>query len=213
MSNGAPWGWAALLLLGAYHGINPGMGWLFAVALGIQEKRAQAVVRSLAPLALGHAIAIGVVVLLAGLAQIVLPLHYLKIAVAGALLTLGLYRIVRSRHFRWGGMQVGFRELTTWSFLMASAHGAGLMVLPVVLGLTSAAMPTGHGMHGYNPRDLLTGIWATLVHTTGYLTLTTVVALIVYQKLGLALLRKAWFNLDLIWAVALIVTAGFALTM
>jgi len=213
MSNGAPWGWAALLLLGAYHGINPGMGWLFAVALGIQEKRAQAVVRSLAPLALGHGIAIGVVVLLAGLAQIVLPLHYLKIAVAGALLTLGLYRIVRSRHFRWGGMQVGFRELTIWSFLMASAHGAGLMVLPVVLGLPSATMPAGHDMHGNNPRDLLTGIWVTLVHTIGYLTLTTVVALVVYQKLGLALLRKAWFNLDLIWAVALIVTGGLALAI
>src|SRR6266480_2791845 len=109
------------------------MGWLFAVALGMQEKSTQAVVRSLAPIALGHATAIGVVVLLAGLVQIVLPLHYLKIGVAGALLALGVYRIVRSRHFRWGGMQVGFRDLAIWSFLMASAHGAGLMVLPVVL--------------------------------------------------------------------------------
>ena len=213
MRHGAPWGWVALFFLGAYHGINPGMGWLFAVALGIQEKSAQAVIRSIAPIALGHAIAIGVVVLLAGLVQIVLPLHYVKIAVAGALVTLGLYRIVRSRHFRWGGMQMGFRELTIWSFLMASAHGAGLMVLPVVLGLTSAPMPAGHDMHGSNPPDLLTGILATLVHTLGYLTLTAVVALVVYQKLGLTVLRKAWFNLDLIWAVALIVTGGLALAI
>src|SRR2546430_9982474 len=80
MRHGAPWGWVALFFLGAYHGINPGMGWLFAVALGIQEKSAQAVIRSIAPIALGHAIAIGVVVLLAGLVQIVLPLHYVKIA-------------------------------------------------------------------------------------------------------------------------------------
>src|SRR5882762_5914918 len=185
MSHGARWGWAALFLLGAYHGINPGMGWLFAVALGMQEHSAQAVLRALAPIALGHALAIGVVVLLAGLVQIVLPLQYLRIAVAGALIALGLYKIVRNRHFRWGGMQVGFRELTIWSFLMASAHGAGLMVLPVVLGLTAASMPAGHDMHGNNPRDLLTGIWATLVHTIGYLTLTAGVALVVYRKLGL----------------------------
>src|SRR5258705_3990950 len=101
-----------MLLLGAYHGVNPGMGWLFAVALGIQEGRAQAVIRSLAPIALGHAMAIGLVVLLAGLLQVVLPLPYLKIAVAVALLTLGLYKFVRNRHFRWGGMRGGFFELT-----------------------------------------------------------------------------------------------------
>src|SRR5437870_2343574 len=205
--------WPTLFLLGAYHGINPGMGWLFAVARGMQEHRARAVAWSLPPIALGHALSIGVVVLVAGLAQMALPLMYIRIGVTVALVGLGVYKLIRSRHFRWGGMQVGFRELTIWSFLMASAHGAGLMVLPVVLGLTSASMPAGHDMHGNNPRDLLTGIWATLVHTIGYLTLTAVVALIVYQKLGLALLRKAWFNLDLIWAVALITTGVFALAI
>jgi hypothetical protein len=158
-----------LFLLGAYHGINPGMGWLFAVALGMQEHSAQAVLRALAPIALGHALAIGVVVLLAGLVQIVLPLQYLTIAVATALIALGLYKIVRNRHFRWGGMKVGFAELTVWSFLMASAHGAGLMVLPVVLGLPS---PAGYHLHVNSFQDPLTGIWATLVHTLGYLTFT-----------------------------------------
>jgi hypothetical protein len=213
MNHGASWGWPTLFLLGAYHGINPGMGWLFAVALGMQEKSTRAVVRSLAPIALGHAVAIGVVVLLAGLVRIVLPLQYLKIAVAAALLALGFYRIVRSGHVRCGGMQMGFRELTMWSFLMASAHGAGLMVLPVVLGLTSAPSPAGHPLHVNSFQDPMTGIWATLVHTLGYLTLTAAVALVVYQKLGLALLRKAWFNLDLIWAVALMVTSCFTLTI
>jgi hypothetical protein len=196
--------WATLFLLGAYHGINPGMGWLFAVALGMQEHSTRAVLRSLVPITLGHALAIGVVVLLADLIQVVLPLNYVKIVVAVLLVALGIYRIVRSRHFSWGGMQVGFLELTAWSFLMASAHGAGLMVLPVVLQMAPA-----HHMHGAG----MTGVGATLVHTLGYLTVTAAVAIVVYQKLGLAILRKAWFNLDLVWAVALIATGCVALLL
>jgi hypothetical protein len=200
MSNAA--GWATLFLLGAYHGINPGMGWLFAVALGMQEHSSRAVLRSLVPITLGHALAIGLVVLIAGLIQVVLPLNYVKIVVAVLLVALGIYRVTRSRHFQWGGMRVGFLELTAWSFLMASAHGAGLMVLPVVM-----QMAPMHHMHGAG----MTGVGATLVHTLGYLTITAAVALIVYQKVGLAILRKAWFNLDLIWAVALIATGCVAL--
>jgi hypothetical protein len=196
--------WATLFLLGAYHGINPGMGWLFAVALGMQEHSTRAVLRSLVPITLGHALAIGVVVLLADLIQVVLPLNYVKIVVAALLVALGIYRIVRSRHFSWGGMQVGFLELTAWSFLMASAHGAGLMVLPVVLQMAPA-----HHMHGAG----MTGVGATLVHTLGYLTVTAAVAIVVYQKVGLAILRKAWFNLDLVWAVALIATGCVALML
>jgi hypothetical protein len=196
--------WPTLFLLGAYHGINPGMGWLFAVARGMQEHRARAVAWSLPPIALGHALSIGVVVLLAGLAQVALPLTYIRIGVAVALVGLGLYKLIRSRHFHWGGMQVGFRELTIWSFLMASAHGAGLMVLPVVL-----AGPHAH--HHASAQGVANGVWATLIHTLGYLTVTASVALLVYQKFGLALLRRAWFNLDLIWAIALIATGCIAL--
>src|SRR5258708_5467675 len=132
--------WSTLFLLGAYHGINPGMGWLFAVARGMQEHRARAVAWTLPPIALGHALAIGVVVLLAQLAQVALPMLYIRMGVAVTLVGLGVYKLVRSRHFRWGGMQVGFRDLTMWSFLMASAHGAGLMVLPVML----AGPPVDH---------------------------------------------------------------------
>jgi hypothetical protein len=185
------------------------MGWLFAVALGMQEHSWRTVVRSLGPITLGHAAAIGVVVFLAGLLQVVLPLNYLKIIVALALVSLGIYKIFRSRHFRWGGMRVGFRDLTLWSFLMASAHGAGLMVVPVVLGMNRA--PAGHGMHMQSAVDPMMGVWATLIHTLGYLAVTAVVALLVYRWLGLALLRKAWINLDIIWAVALIATGGLAL--
>jgi threonine/homoserine/homoserine lactone efflux protein len=195
--------WPTLFLLGAYHGINPGMGWLFAVARGMQEHRARAVAWSLPPIALGHALSIGAVVSLAELAQVALPLTYVRIGVAIALVGLGVYKLARSRHFRWGGMQVGFRQLTIWSFLMASAHGAGLMVLPVVLA--------GPHAHHAAAQGMANGVWATLVHTLGYFTVTFAVALLVYQKFGLALLRRAWFNLDLIWALALIATGCLAL--
>jgi len=195
--------WSTLFLLGAYHGINPGMGWLFAVARGMQEHRARAVAMSLPPIALGHALSIGVVVLIAGMARAAVPLTYIRIGVAVALVGLGVYKLIRSRHFRWGGMQVGFRELTIWSFLMASAHGAGLMVLPVVLA--------GPHAHHHAVSEGASSVWATLIHTFGYLTVTAAAALLVYQKLGLALLRRSWLNLDLIWAIALVVTGFVAL--
>ena len=198
------WGWPALFLLGAYHGINPGMGWLFAVARGMQEHATKAVTRALVPITLGHALSIGLVVALAGLIQIVLPLGYVQIVVAFALISLGIFRIVRRRHVAWGGMQVGFRDLTFWSFLMASAHGAGLMMLPIVL----RSMPAGHDhMH----MAMQTGIAGTLIHTLGYLSVTALIALLVYRKFGLSLLRQGWINLDLVWAVALIVTGCVAL--
>jgi len=193
-----------LFLLGAYHGINPGMGWLFAVARGMQEHRARAVAWSLPPIALGHALSIGMVVLIVELAQVALPLMYIRIGVAVSLVGLGVFKLIRSRHFHWGGMQVGFGKLTIWSFLMASAHGAGLMVLPVVL-----AGPHPH--HLAASQNAAVGVWATIIHTLGYFTVTGGAALLVYQKFGLAMLRRSWFNLDLIWAIALVVTGAVAL--
>lgn len=211
--------WAALFLLGAYHGINPGMGWLFAVARGMQEHTTKAVTRALVPITLGHALSIGLVVALAGLIQIVLPLGYVRVVVAFALISLGVFRILRRKHFAWGGMQVGFRDLTFWSFLMASAHGAGLMVLPIVLHAASAnaiqanAMPPGHEHHmpAAPSGSVWTGIAATTVHTLGYVSVTGLIAVLVYRKFGLSLLRQGWFNLDLVWAAALIVTGAIAL--
>ena len=196
--------WSTLFLLGAYHGINPGMGWLFAVARGMQEHRTSAVAWSLPPIALGHALSIGLAVLIAGFAQMVLPPVYVRIGVAAALVGSGLYKLSGSRHFRWGGMQAGFRELTLWSFLTASAHGAGLMVLPVVL-----AGPHAH--HQLASHGEVSGWGATVIHTLGYLTVTAAVALLVYRKFGLIMLRRSWFNLDLIWAIALTATGFIAL--
>ena len=217
MSEAEAWGWAGLFLLGAYHGVNPAMGWLFAVALGMQEKSGRAVGRALLPIALGHGVAIALVVVLAGLLQIVLPLGYLKLLVAFLLFAFGLYVLIRRRHPRWGGMQVGFRDLTIWSFLMATAHGAGFMVLPVLLGM-SAGASAGHAASGPDlPLSTLGGplttALAVVVHTGGYLLVTGVVAWIIYWKLGLALLRTAWLNLDLVWAVALMATGCFTLLL
>ena len=200
--------WQAMVFLGAYHGINPGMGWLFAVALGMQHGSARGVWRALPPIALGHAAAVGVVVLTAALARLVVPLDALNVLVASVLMTLGLYRLWRHRHPRFGGMQVGFRDLTLWSFLMASAHGAGFMVLPFV-------MPTAATRRSRGPRPCASrGCGerrtspprAVALHTLAYFTVMVLAAWVVYRKLGLGLLRKAWFNMDWLWAGALVLT-------
>jgi hypothetical protein len=206
--------WPALLALGAGHGINPAMGWLFAVALGLQRQSRRAVWAALGPLAAGHAMAIGGAVAAAGIAGLLIPLDVLRWATAVLLIGLGTYRLVRSRHLSFGGMQVRPRELAIWSFLMASAHGAGLMVLPLVL---PSARPAAAGHHlSAGMVDLTavewSGIWATLIHTAGYLLVTGLIAVIVYEKVGVRFLRKAWVNLDMIWAIALVAT-GVAMAM
>jgi hypothetical protein len=216
MSHFPPWAWAAMFLLGAYHGINPGMGWLFAVALGMQKKSGVAVWQALVPIALGHFLAIGLVVAVAIAAGAVLPLRYIKIVAACILLGFGILLLLRKNHPRWGGMQIGFRDLCIWSFLMASAHGAGFMLLPVLLKMSAGQDATGGcASRGQHQSMGLSGTWtapgALAVHTMGYLLVTGVIAFVVYKKVGLEILRKAWVNLDLIWAVALIATAGFTL--
>lgn len=213
MSHSHAWAWTILFLLGAYHGINPGMGWLFAVALGMQTQSARVVWKSLLPIAAGHVLSIGLVVGVALAIGVALPQSYVKYIVAAVLLALGCYRLIRQRHPHWGGMQVGLRDLTVWSFLMASAHGAGLMLLPVLLGISAI----GYAHHDTQIHTLMMsgGPWiaflAVLVHTVGYLAITGTAAFIFYEKVGLNLLRKAWVNLDLVWALTLILTAGIAL--
>jgi len=210
MSSTALW---LMLLLGAYHGVNPGMGWLFAVALGMQEQKGSAVAKSLVPIALGHALAIGSVVMVAALLGTALPLLSIRYGVAALLVGLGTFSLVRHWHPRWVRMRVGFRDLTAWSFLMASAHGAGLMVIPVLLGSSTVeaqAHMAGHS-HMSSTASPLAGMLATGVHTAGYLAVTGLVAWAFYRKLGLALLRKTWFNFNLVWGVALVVTGLFTL--
>jgi hypothetical protein len=255
------WPWLTLALLGAYHGLNPGMGWLFAVALGLQERSRRAVIRAFTPIALGHAASIGVVVGLVAMLQSVISPVLLRYAGASVLVAYGLYKLLAPMsHPRWVGMRVGFRDLTVWSFLMATAHGAGLMLVPVLLKLTPDAKPATQvklavrtiaaqsschtspalrtetagrvevtlvGQKAGSPQDIdrtssdchahlqqaatsggnpgvFTTAAAVTLHTGAMFLVMAMIAVLVYEKIGLAILRRAWFNLDLLWAGALI---------
>jgi hypothetical protein len=210
--------WHAIFLLGAFHGVNPGMGWLFAVALGMQQGSARGVWRALPPIALGHFMAVGAVLTMAALLELVIPVATLKLTIALFLITFGIYRLWRHRHPRFGGMQVGFRDLSIWSFLMASAHGAGFMLLPFVMNPSqpvSAAIGEAHGVSCHTTGGSLGTPWlgtaALGIHTLSYLAVMAFAAWVVYRKLGLAMLRTAWFNLDWLWAGALVVTGAVVL--
>jgi len=204
----------AVILLGAYHGINPGMGWLFAVALGMQQGSARGVWRALPPIAIGHGLAVGTVLLVGAFAEMVVPLAAVRIVVGSTLVAFGLYRLWRHRHPRFGGMQVGFRDLVIWSFLMASAHGAGFMVLPLVMGISADVEAAGAGhVHpaGPGPAAAWPLLTALGVHTIAYLAVSALLAWIVYARVGVAVLRTAWFNLDWLWACVLVITGAIVL--
>jgi len=205
--------WGALALLGAFHGVNPGMGWLFAVALGMQENRASAVWRAMIPLGLGHACAIVVAILAAAAMGVVFPISAGRWPIAALLVLLGLRRLRRHRHPRVGGMRIGMIGLTFWSFLVATAHGAGLMVLPVWLGMSAASQHGAHAGHLPGTTDLASGLTATAVHGASYLLVTAAMAWIVFAKFGVELLRTKWINLEVIWAAALIVSGGLTIAL
>jgi hypothetical protein len=204
--------WAMLMALGAFHGINPGMGWLFAVALGMQEGCRGAVLRALVPLGVGHALAVAGAIGAALAIGFVIPLGSLRWPIAAVLVSLGAFRLVRHRHPRWAGMRVSMGALTVWSFLMASAHGAGLMVVPVFMGMSMAGAG-GHAHHMPPGAGAGAAFFATGLHAAGYLAVTASVAVLVFEKLGVGILRRAWFNLDLVWSAALVATGSLTLLL
>ena len=202
----AVWPWATLALLGVYHGVNPGMGWLFAVGRGLQEGRRRAVLGALLPIALGHELSIVLVVIAVALTQAALPPRTVRLVAALALVGFGVYTLARPRrHPRGFGMRIGALGLAAWSFLMSSAHGAGLMLAPVLLGL-----PVADQYADLRRLGLTAGLAAT-VHVAAMLTAMAVVAVVVYEKLGLRLLRRNWFNLDLVWSGVLLVAGAVTL--
>ena len=214
--------WLTLALLGAYHGINPAMGWLFAVALGLQERGRAAVIRAFAPIALGHAMSLAAVLALLSIAQTLIDTGTLRLIGAAALVIFGLYKLLAPMsHPRWVGMRVNFRDLTAWSFLMATAHGAGLMLLPVLMRLPSQVAPMSHDMSSHAGHMQMasmaaaptTAIVAVALHTAAMFLVMGAIALVVYEKVGLAILRRAWVNLDLVWAAALLVTGALSLAL
>jgi hypothetical protein len=201
------WPWLALAGLGAFHGLNPAMGWLFAVALGLHRHNRRIVWLSPLPVALGHALSIAIVAGAFLWAGLVIDLRAVRIGAGLFLIGWALY------HWRYGhrhrvrtGMQAGLAALAVWSFLMATTHGAGLMLWPVLMPLCfpAAAQPSSSG-------PLLTALLAIGIHTLAMLTVTTVMAVAVYEWIGLEILRRAWFNVDLIWTLALVLAGGLLL--
>lgn len=202
---------ATLAGLGAYHGLNPAMGWLFAVSRGMQERSRRAVLRSLLPIAIGHELSLAVVVgALLALSELV-DSSALHLGAAIALFAFGIFRFAKPRaHFRWTRMRVSQRELTLWSFLMSTAHGAGLMVAPVVLGLQANLADAHVAEHDHADVAMAThaSVGASAIgivlHVTVMLVVMGAIAVVVYERVGLEVLRRAWLNTDRLWAAAFV---------
>lgn len=209
-----PWAWLAIVALGGYHGLNPGMGWLFAVSNGMQTRRSSGVFLALPPIAVGHFLAMAAALLPFTLLGFYIERLSVIGAAAGLILVLfGVYKLASQRHPRFLA-RIGPSHLTLWSFLMATAHGAGLMLVPVVLGLHADT----HGAHSGHQTlfdlargDLKLTLIAAILHTIAMVLAGGAIAWVVYRYLGLRLLRRSWLNLDLLWAVLLIVVGGSAL--
>jgi hypothetical protein len=204
--------WLALAGLGAYHGLNPAMGWLFAVSQGMQHRDRRAVLRALVPIAIGHELSIVLVaVVVFGAAAVVEP-RALHLGAAAVLLAFGVFRFARPRaHPRWTTMRVNGRELALWSFLMSTAHGAGLMIAPVLIGLQGAEAASAH-QHAETAMvtgvPLLAGGLGIALHVGAMLLVMGIVAVVVYEKLGLRILGRAWLNTDGLWAATFVMAAA-----
>ncbi|PRY27685.1 hypothetical protein [Pseudosporangium ferrugineum] len=202
---------AALAALGAFHGLNPAMGWLFAVARGMQERSRTVLLASLPPIAAGHLASVAIVAAVVSATESAVAGNTVAIAGGVVLVGFGLWRLLSARHFRWAGMRLSQPQLAGWSFLMSSAHGAGLMLLPVLATTRSGTGP--HMAHAVAaaPSGALTGLLAAGAHTVAMFAVMGACAVIVYEFVGLSVLRRAWFNVDRLWA-AVLVAAG-ALTI
>jgi hypothetical protein len=205
---------AALAALGAFHGLNPAMGWLFSVARGMQERSRRVLLMSLPPIAAGHLASVAIVAAIVSATESVLAANVVGIAGGLLLVGFGLWRLLSERHFRWAGMRLSTPQLAGWSFLMSSAHGAGLMLLPV-LATTTVATHMDHPMPGApldgTPVAALTGLSAAGIHTLAMFTVMAACAVIVYEFVGVRFLQRSWFNMDKLWA-GVMVGAG-ALTI
>jgi hypothetical protein len=200
MSNLSPW--LLLVALGAFHGLNPAMGWLFAVALGLYRQSRRVVLVSLLPIALGHAAAIAVVVYAVVILGLAIDERTFRILSGGLLIAWGAYHLLYGhRHRLHVGLRTGLIGLAAWSFVMATAHGAGMMLIPVLMPLEQMGE---HAHHMPATDSLWIASLAVLVHTVAMLVVTGIIALVVYEWVGLDFLRRGWINLDLLWTGALI---------
>ena len=199
--------WAQMIGFGAYHGLNPGMGWLFALALGLQQQSEREIWKSLIPISAGHATSIALVAALVLVMGHLLSINTLQWITAALLLGFGLFKLFRYyRHPRWVGMRVGLVDLFAWSFLMAVAHGAGLMVAPALLQIAGSAGSGSANLSAGSGMMLAVGL-----HTFSMVLVMACIAIVVFRKLGLTVLRRSWINFDLIWAAALLIVGGISM--
>lgn len=198
------WPWLVLVGLGMYHGLNPAMGWLFAAALGLHRHSRAVILQALAPIALGHALSIAIVAALVVAAGVMIDQRLVRVLGGIALLGWAAYHLVYgARHRVRVGMRTGFAGLLLWSFLMAGAHGAGLMLVPALVPLCLAGAP---GRDILASGSALVALAAVGVHTAAMLSVTGLVAIVVYEWVGVGFLRRGWINLDLLWTAALFIT-------
>jgi hypothetical protein len=209
------WLWAAIVASGLYHGVNPGMGWPLAVAAGMMDRNARALLAALVPLSAGHLLAMLVMLLpFAMLLALVQWAPQIQVAAGLLVVAYGALRLVYPRHPR---MLARIRpaQLALWSFVVAIAHGAGLMLVPIYLGLCeSAGLDTGHEaaatLVGAN---LGMALIVSVVHSLAMIAAGGCAAWLVYRYLGLQYLSRSWFNLDTVWAVSLILVGVIALAL
>jgi hypothetical protein len=191
--------------LGSFHGLNPAMGWLFAVALGLNRQSLRAVVISWAPIALGHAASVGLVLLAVLAFGFVFDRELVRRAAGVVLLGWALWHGFRGHRRRVRvGMRASIAGLALWSFLMATAHGAGLMVLPALVPLCLSGSSSAISASG----TVSVAVTALAIHAAAMLATMATISFIVYEWVGLAFLRSGWINLDLIWIAALAVCGG-----
>ncbi|SRR5579875_713298 len=200
----ATWPWLAIAAMGAYHGLNPAMGWLFAVSLGLQERSRKKVAGAMLPIAAGHLASITLIVALVGWGATEIGPRTLQLVGGSAVAAFGAFRLFSSRlHYRWVGMRVSSWDLVVWSFLMASAHGAGLMLFPVLINLPVCTTVASSSIGPSAEAIAQTALWVVLLHTGAMLAVMIPVAIAVYDWIGLGILRKAWINVDKLWAATL----------
>ncbi|XRQ02896.1 hypothetical protein ACN3XK_40640 [Actinomadura welshii] len=200
---------AALVVLGAFHGVNPAMGWLFAVARGLRERSRPVVLQSLPAIAAGHAASVGAVAVLIALTRGVTTTRAVAIGGGAVLVGAGLWQLLSRHRLRRAGPRISLWQLAGWSFLMSSVHGAGLMLVPLLTADGTPVAGHDHGLGEASGSALSTGVFVTAVHTLSMFAVAGVIAVLVYEVAGQAVLRRTWFDLDRVWAVALIGAGAF----
>jgi hypothetical protein len=205
--------WLAIVASGLYHGVNPGMGWPLAVSAGLMGRGRREVVTAMVPLAAGHLVSMLVILLPFALMTALLDWQReIRIGASVAVIAFGVFRLVNRRHPR-AHARIRPTQLALWSFTIATAHGAGLMLLPIYLGLCSIEeFDKAHQASAIlMAQNSATAIIVSLVHTIAMVVAGGVFALLVYGWLGLKFLSRSWFNLDLVWALSLILIGAFGL--